>query len=269
MKLQKFCLKRRWILESPELIELRELLAQKKEVVTRLDKLKALKSKTKPHVFKKVYEDYSVRLNELNSHIEKKKEVVRKLYSQYEKTRIQYLKEKSSHEDELEESKLRHMVGEYEDNVFKELEKEKRVEINALKEKIKEIDDKMRFLKEILEEKTFVAEKSKPAEVKKEETLVEEEVLEPITEAETVEEDLEEIESILEESLTPVEKSEESKGTAKKEEVLVEEKFMDELGKGEEKKKAIVCPKCGHENPPDSYFCEECGSELIPEDIEF
>jgi len=254
-------------LESPELIELRELLAQKKEVVTRLDKLKALKSKTKPHVFKKVYEDYSIRLNELNSQIEKKKEVVRKLYSQYEKTRMQYLKEKSSHEDELEEAKLRHMVGEYEDGVFKELEKEKRVEIGALKEKIKEIDDKMKFLKEILEEKTFVKEKVKPTEVKKEETYVEE-VIEPIAEAETIEEDLEEIESILEESLTPVEKTEEPKETDKKEDVLVEEKFMDELGKGEEKKKTIVCPKCGHENPPDSYFCEECGSELIPEDIE-
>lgn len=253
-------------MESPELIELKELLAKKREVITRLDKLKFLKDKTKPHVFKRVYEDYSSRLAELNSQIEEKKEMVRKLYSEYEKAKAKYVKEKTMHEDELEEAKLRHMVGEYEEEVFRELEKEKRIEIDALKEKIKEIDEKMRFLKEILEEKTVVK-KETPAVSKvpkKEETK---KFPEPVEE-ETIEEELEEIESILEESLTPFEEKEKTEEKEEKEEVLVEEKFMDELGKGGEKKKTITCPKCGHENPPESYFCEECGNELIPEDIE-
>lgn len=250
-------------MESPELIELKELLAKKKEVIARLDKLKSLKEKTKPHVFKKVYEDYSSRLTELNSKIEKKKETVRKLYSEYERAKAKYLKEKSVHEDELEEAKLRHMVGEYEDEVFRELEREKRIEIDALKEKIKEIDEKMKFLKEILEEKAFV--KKEVVEVSKKKKV--EEVPEPATQEKIMEEELEEIESILEESLTPVEEKE-VKIKEDEKEVLVEEKFMDELGKEGEKKKTITCPKCGHENPPDSYFCEECGNELIPEDIE-
>ena len=31
---------------------------------------------------------------------------------------------------------------------------------------------------------------------------------------------------------------------------------------------AIKCPKCQFENPSDSKFCKECGSQLIPaEDI--
>jgi len=241
-------------LESPELNELRKLLEEKKEIKMRLDKLKALKNKTKPSVFKKVYDDYNLKLEKLNSIIEQKKETIRRFYAQYEKTKIQYLKEKASYEEELEEAKLRYMVGEYEESVFRALEKDKKIEIEGIKEKIREIDEKMRFLKEILEEKEVVKKEAEPPL-----TQVEKET--PLPQEETVEE-LEEIESILEESLKPV------PGPKKKEEFLVEEKFMDELGKGEEKKKTIICPKCGHENPPDSYFCEECGTELIPEDIE-
>jgi len=241
-------------LESAELNELRKLLEEKKEIKTRLDKLKALKDKTKPTVFKKVYDDYNLKLEKLNSIIEQKKETIRKFYAQYEKAKIQYLKEKSSHEEELEEAKLRYMVGEYEESVFRALERDKKIEIEGIKEKIREIEEKMRFLKEILEEKEVVKKEVEPSVTKlKKETLLPQE--------ETIEE-LEEIESILEESLKPTPE------TKKKEEFLVEEKFMDELGKGEEKKKTIMCPKCGHENPPDSYFCEECGTELIPEDIE-
>ncbi len=245
-------------MESQELNELRELLEQKKEIKMRIDKLKSLKDKTKPTVFKKVYEDYNARLEKLNSIIEQKKEIVRRLYSQYEKAKIGYLKEKTAHEDELEEAKLRYMVGEYEESVFRELEKEKRVEIESIKEKVKELDEKMRFLKEILEEKEIIKEVKTPEVSVKKPTP-------PPPPEETVEE-LEELESILEESLKPI--PEEKPKKKEKEDFLVEEKFMDELGKGEEKKKTIVCPKCGHENPPDSYFCEECGTELIPEDIE-
>lgn len=246
-------------MESQELNELRELLEQKKEIKVRLDKLRSLKDKTKPTVFKKVYEDYNARLEKLNSIIEQKKEIIRRLYSQYEKAKIGYLKEKSTHEDELEEAKLRYMVGEYEESVFRELEKEKRIEIESIKEKIKELDEKMRFLKEILEEREIVK------EVKTPETFVKKSPPPPPPPEETIEE-LEELESIIEESLKPV--PEEKLKKKEREEFLVEEKFMDELGKGEEKKKTIICPKCGHENPPDSYFCEECGTELIPEDIE-
>ncbi|MEO0231122.1 MAG: zinc-ribbon domain-containing protein [candidate division WOR-3 bacterium] len=245
-------------MESQELNELRELLEQKREIKARLDKLRSLKDKTKPTVFKKVYEDYNARLEKLNSVIEQKKETVRRLYSQYEKAKIGYLKEKSAHEDELEEAKLRYMVGEYEESVFRELEKEKRIEIESIKEKVKELDEKMRFLKEILEEKEVIKEVKTPeVSVKKSP---------PSPPAEEAIEELEELESILEESLKPI--PEEKPKKKEKEEFLVEEKFMDELGKGEEKKKTIICPKCGHENPPDSYFCEECGTELIPEDIE-
>ena len=241
-------------MESAELNELRKLLEEKKEIKTRLDKLKALKDKTKPVIFKKVYDDYNLKLEKLNSIIEQKKETIRRFYAQYEKAKIQYLKEKSSHEEELEEAKLRYMVGEYEESVFRALERDKKIEIEGIKEKIREIEEKMRFLKEILEEKEVVKKEVEPSVTKlKKETLLPQE--------ETIEE-LEEIESILEESLKPTPE------TKKKEEFLVEEKFMDELGKGEEKKKTIMCPKCGHENPPDSYFCEECGTELIPEDIE-
>lgn len=244
-------------MESQELNELRELLEQKREIKARLDKLRSLKDKTKPTIFKKVYEDYNARLEKLNSVIEQKKETIRRLYSQYERAKIGYLKEKSTHEDELEEAKLRYMVGEYEESVFREIEKEKRIEIESIKEKIKELDEKMRFLKEILEEREIVKEVKIPElSVKKSPP--------PPTE-ETIEE-LEELESILEESFKPI--PEEKPKKKEKEEFLVEEKLMDELGKGEEKKKIIVCPKCGHENPPDSYFCEECGTELIPEDIE-
>lgn len=247
-------------MESPELNELRELLDQKKEIKARLDKLRSLKDKTKPNVFKKVYEDYNSRLEKLNSVIEQKKETIRRLYSQYEKAKIGYLKEKSAHEDELEEAKLRYMVGEYEESVFRELEKEKRLEIESIKEKVRELDEKMRFLKEILEEKEVVK------EVKTPEFSVKKTVSPPPAE-ETIEE-LEELESILEESLKPIPEEKPKKKEREKEEFLVEEKFMDELGKGEGEKKIIICPKCGHENPPDSYFCEECGTELIPEDIE-
>ena len=241
-------------MESAELNELRKLLEEKKEIKMRLDKLRALKDKTKPAVYKKVYDDYNSRLEKLNSIIEQKKEIIRKFYTQYEKAKIQYLKEKSLHEEELEEAKLRYMVGEYEEGVFRALEKDKKIEIEEIKEKIREIEEKMRFLKEILEEKEEIKKEVEipVTKLEKETQPSEEEIVE----------ELEEIESFLEESFKS------TSPPKKREEFLVEEKFMDELGKGEERKKTIICPKCGHENPPDSYFCEECGTELIPEDIE-
>lgn len=33
--------------------------------------------------------------------------------------------------------------------------------------------------------------------------------------------------------------------------------------KDEEKEKSVGCPKCGHLNKPDSWYCEKCGAEIL------
>ncbi|MEO0206677.1 MAG: zinc ribbon domain-containing protein, partial [candidate division WOR-3 bacterium] len=102
-------------------------------------------------------------------------------------------------------------------------------------------------------------------EEEEEKVVVKEEV--PVVEP-AVEEKPEELtidEHILEEKLPEeVKKLDEllveTSNLLESEEKVVEDKPVKEAEKKEE---GIACPKCGYVNPPDSWYCEKCGAEIL------
>ncbi len=255
-------------MESPALDRLNELLTERRDLVNKLEKLKKIKHNYKPNVFKKVMDEYQNRLRNINGEIEQMRSGILKILKKMEEEKSNNLREKMRLEDELEEAKLRYSVGEYDEAIFRAIEEEKMREIEEWNEKLRTIEDKIITLQSVLEERVSIPTTHKEEKIVEEPVKVpEQEIIQP---EEEIEEGLEEIESLLNKTLTPVE--EKAKRTSadkseKSEEAFVSEKLLDELGEKEGEKNRIVCQKCGHENPPDSYFCEECGSELIIEDI--
>lgn len=42
-----------------------------------------------------------------------------------------------------------------------------------------------------------------------------------------------------------------------------EESAPAEPAKPKKGEKGVSCPKCGHLNTPDSWYCEKCGAEIL------
>jgi hypothetical protein len=124
------------------------------------------------------------------------------------------------------------------------------------------VEEATKSPEEILEEKL----------VPEEELHVDEHLLEEVTEEAKPEGELTIDEHILEEKLAPDE--------MKLDELLVEEEAVKPEGAEEEpvqpetpgepaptekppKQEGITCPKCGHLNTPDSWYCQKCGAEIF------
>ncbi|MEN3046811.1 MAG: zinc ribbon domain-containing protein [Candidatus Hydrothermales bacterium] len=252
--------------------EIKNLEAKRKEFQEKLLKLKEKEKETKPHIFRKVFSEYQEKLRKVEEELEKRKDILKEYLEDLYNKRKEIEKEKIKIEDEIEEIKLRYSIGEYDDTTYKKIMDSKNVELKRIKEKFNQIDKEINELR-------FLTEKAEPKKVteKEYETLEElkEEKFEELTEVveigekgrETkakssaeIEEELIEIEGLLEE-VTEV-------GEEKSlEEVSFNEKLLEDLGKESKavERGEVICKKCGHKNSPDSWFCENCGAELIIE----
>lgn len=224
---------------------LRGLQTQRNDIAAKLKRIEEKRSSVSAEVYEKVRKEYAEKLksldDELSGHIDLLSEEVERLKSQEE--RIVQTKQETKFK--LEEFELRYSIGEYDEGSYKRAKREGEARMNQLDAELRRVQESIQSYSAIMKGKS--SEPPKPAPRK-----------EPVHEDTGLMID----EHILEEKLP-------------EEEVALDELLSDDdafkSGKAEPapqadtvpEEKGVACPKCGHINTPDSWYCEKCGAEIL------
>jgi hypothetical protein len=223
---------------------LKELQAERNDVVGKLKRIEDKKSSVSVEVYEKVKKEYAEKLKEideeLSGHIDLLTEEVQRLKEQ-EDNIVQNKKETRF---KMEEVELRYSIGEYDEGPFKKAKREGEARMNQL-------DTELRKIQENIQYYTVIMKGKEPEPVKAPRKQPVQEDTELKIDEHILEEKLPEEEVALEELLS-------------EEDALKPEAITDsprESGVAEDK--GVACPKCGHSNTADSWYCEKCGAEIL------
>lgn len=209
--------------------KIQKLLIKRSELAGRLDSLEDLKGQTNDRVYDKIRKDYKAQLDDVLGKIAKERGALENkaasLKEEIEKHEQIHLEQS----DKVDELNLRAMLKEFDenDNNFRDELNQATAERDETAESLESLRSELADLNKVL--KDVDAATAHRAEMEEEEE-----------EKEEKEDDLgEDVEELLDEDL--IEEGEEGS-------------ISD-----------IACPSCGHSNPPQKLFCENCGSALDEE----
>ncbi len=319
--------------------ELREIEAQRTDILAKLNKIEEKKPSVSNKVYAKVRNEYEVKLNELERKMAGHVGLIKKELSNLKKEETQLSKQQEDLKFVIEEIDLRYSIGEYDEEAYKGLNEENSKKLNALKMQLEKIRERTQRFQDIIEikniEETILETPETPVEVPQEAVELTpeapadsaktpaEEAIDEILKASAEPSEEKPIEEVLEvppeEPETPIEdiadvvetpaepepepepeleleETAEEEPQIEIEEHLLEEKLPEEAEikldqlltedetltseaesaaeevveeetaeepKQTEEGKNVACPKCGHMNAPDSWYCEKCGAEIL------
>ncbi|UCF70206.1 MAG: zinc ribbon domain-containing protein [candidate division WOR-3 bacterium] len=223
---------------------LRDLQAQRNDVVGKLKRIEDKKASVSAEVYEKVKKEYADKLkgidDELSGHIDLLTEEIQRLKDQ-EDVAVQSMKETKF---KMEEVELRYSIGEYDEASFKKAKREGDARMSQLDGELRKIQENIQYYSAIMKGKE--PEPAKPVHKQPVERDTELKIDEHI-----LEEKLPEEEVALEELLS-------------EEDAVKPEAITDSPGEsGAAEDKGVACPKCGHSNTADSWYCEKCGAEIL------
>jgi hypothetical protein len=238
------------------------------------------KTTVKPDIYRKVKADYETKKTVITKNLGEELKTLKIECERLKKEEEELKGKQGGIEDELDEVNFRQSLGEYSDEQYSELSKEKTDAIESIGAEIAQLANTLQPVKEIVDR---VEEALKPKKAKPEEAPVTPPVtprtegavhvsVEPelvISEGGAVVEEpqtktpLDDIAKELEEEMvTP--QAEELVADEEPELVIEEEEpSLAESTQPSEEEKEINCPKCGYPNMSDSWYCERCGAELL------
>jgi chromosome segregation ATPase len=232
---------------------LQELQAKRADLIGKLKRIDEKKSTVSVEVYEKVKKEYADKLkgieDEFSRHIDLISEEIQRLKVQEE----EIIQKKKELKLDMEEVELRYSIGEYDEGSFKKVKEEHEVGMRKFDQELGQMRETMASYSSLLtpqepqpkpEPKPTPKPEPKPAApVKPESELkIDEHILE---------EKLPEEEIALEELLS--------------EEDAVKPEMIDESSAETKsaRDKGVTCPKCGHVNTADSWYCEKCGAEIL------
>ncbi len=268
-----------------------ELLTQQNELKEKISLLEEKKGTVRESVFNKVKNDYEERLMKIESQLKGQSSYMLDKYKKFKEDTKEIQGKKDEVESKIEETDLRHSVGEYSDEEYEKLVGDLKSELQGVEEQYNTLTKEMEKIKRILDTVGVnIAEEKIPQEgalTKEEEISIEKEKeeteLPDVSEAEKLAEEIFSGDETTAETTEGVEagKTEVSlpegddenwlEGLEKELSIGEEEESKGTEKKSEDKKKTetvegIKCPKCGFINKPDAWYCEKCGAELSPEE---
>jgi ribosomal protein L40E len=232
--------------------KLRAIETERNDLLNKLQKIEEKKSTVSYEVYLKVKKDYEIRLKKLDEVLAENIELVKMEMERLQKELSELSQKERDLKLHLEEIELRYSIGEYSDDKYRELEQEVSGNLNEVTEQIKRREERIKWCKGLLgsepikEKKVEEKPELKPEPVVKEEEKIEELTIDEHILEESLPEDVKKLDELLVETSALLEETE------KKEEL-----------KKEKKEEGIACPKCGFINPPDSWYCEKCGAEIL------
>jgi hypothetical protein len=242
---------------------LQELQAQRADVVCKLKRIEEKKSTVSAEVYEKVKKEYADKLRgiekELGGHVDLLTEEIQRLKSKEE----EIIQKKKELKLSMEEVELRYSIGEYDEDSFKKVKEEHETGMSQSDEELGKTRETMAYYSSFLTPKEPRPEpKPEPTPEPKAEPEPEPKPASEPAEPVKAESELKIDEHILEEKLPEEEIA--------LEELLSEEEAVKpditEEGSAEpktEQDKGVKCPKCGHMNTADSWYCEKCGAEIL------
>ncbi|MEO0183882.1 MAG: hypothetical protein ABIL40_10470 [candidate division WOR-3 bacterium] len=232
-------------MKDNNLEKLKAIEAERHDLISKLQKIEEKKGSVSHEVYLKVKTDYETKLKKLDEALAANKELVKMEIERLNGEKAGLLQQQKELKLQLEEIELRYAIGEYSEEKFQELTGESRERLNGVEGRLREIENRVNWFQSIIGEKELEVSEVKeevsppPQETKIEELAIEEHILE-----EKVPEEVKKLDELLIETNALLESAEEEKSKPKKEE-------------------GIACPKCGFLNPPDSWYCEKCGAEIL------
>jgi hypothetical protein len=258
--------------------ELRDIETQRSDIIAKLQRIEEKKSSVSAEVYGKVKKDYEDKLKQVDEQMAQHVDLVKKELAKLDKEEEKAAQQEKEIKFKMEESELRYSIGEYDEASYKKMLDENNEDMSAINSQLKTLRERKKWLRDFVELKSIeetieeaieeaiepakepaVPEKTKPAEPEeaKEETKPEKEIEieEHILEEEVPEEVAKLDELLIEEESVSQEVSEEQEPT------------VEPPGESSKAKKdagaRAPCPKCGHMNSLDSWYCEKCGAEIL------
>ncbi|MCX7995183.1 MAG: hypothetical protein N3A65_05385 [candidate division WOR-3 bacterium] len=227
--------------------KLKAIELERKDLLSKLQKIEEKKGSVSHEVYIKVKTDYETRLKKIDEALAENKELVKMEMDRLNGELSELKKEEKNLRLNLEEIELRYTIGEYSEDKFHELQKENKEKLNKVEGQIRELEERIRWCRGLLGEEIIEEEKvvEKVSVEEKKEAIEELKIDEHILE-EKIPEEVKKLDELLIETNALLESAEEATGKVKK-----------------EKEEGIACPKCGFLNPPDSWYCEKCGAEIL------
>lgn len=210
--------------QEADVAEIQLLHKERAELKLRLQKLEEKRSAAKPEIVDKVRKDYQTKLDQVEASLTEKSSGLKAQLDRLEAERNSVLEEKSKIDDALEEVELRHLVGEFAGELKESLEEAKKTELTTIVTRLEELESKISTITQLLNPDEAPVEHAKSRLPDKESKT---------TKREAAPESQREAGTPLQESPT------------------------------KEGGQVIKCPTCGTSNPPDNWYCEKCGRELI------
>ncbi len=232
---------------------LQELQTQRTDLISKLKRIDEKKSSVSVEVYEKVKKEYADKLRgvetELSRHVDLISEEIQRLKAQEE----EIIQKKKELKFDMEEVELRYSIGEYDESSFKKAKEEHEVGMRRFDQDLGQARETMAYYSSLL-----TPQEPKPKTEPKPEPQPEPKPAKPVK----PESELKIDEHILEEKLPEEEIA--------LEELLSEEEAVKPDMKGEAatepksgEDKGVTCPKCGHVNTADSWYCEKCGAEIL------
>ncbi len=232
---------------------LQELQAQRADVLNKLKRIDEKKTTVSAEVYEKVKKEYADKLKgieeELSGHVDLLTDEIKRLKTQEEET----IQKKKELKLSMEEVELRYSIGEYDEDSFKKVKEEHETGMGKFDEELEKTREAMTYYTSFLNPEEPKAE-AKPApkpEPQPEPAAPVKPEAELKIDEHILEEKLPEEEIALEELLSEEEAVKPD---------ITEETSAEVKTEGD---KGVKCPKCGHMNTADSWYCEKCGAEIL------
>ncbi len=262
---------------------LKDIEAKRADLAEKISKIEEKKSIVSAEVYEKVKKEYEKKMKEIEAQLFENIEMVKAEGAKIIKQLDELSREEKDLRLLLEEIELRYTIGEYDDDTYNTQNGEAKERLKKVTVQLKKLEERRHWLESFGEIKA-IEESVRPVE----------EVMTPVEEVVTP---VEEIMAPVEEDKPPIPKKPDEPAPPKDDggiridehvleeklpgqeqridELLVEDLALTEISEAkltavpEEKpaakkeEKAVPCPKCGHQNAPDSWYCEKCGAEIL------
>ena len=208
--------------------KIQELLSSRTELADRLGNLEKLKAETNERVYKRIRQDYQDQLDSILSSISAERGTLEGKVSELKREIEQKEKRYTEESDKVDELNLRAKLKEYDanDGSFRSELEDARHSRTATGSELEKLRSELGDLNKVLKDVDEATSARKSASTASSRASVDDSLDEPI--------DLE---------------------------------LDDEIGKKESAGGSETkCPSCGHLNPPQKLFCENCGSSLDEEE---
>jgi len=136
--------------QEADVAEIQRLNKERFELKLRLQKLDEKKTAAKPEIVEKVRRDYLSKLEQVESSLTEKSSGLKNQLERLESERKSILEKKATIDDDIEELELRHLVGEFAGELKESLEDAKHSDLNGILSSIKEIEEKISTISQLL-----------------------------------------------------------------------------------------------------------------------